>query len=479
MEDILEYVLRKGAELGAEYVEARYQSDIESQILLKNGVPEVSADAVERGVGLRVLVKGCLGFAYVNRLDRQTLRKAVSDAVSMARASTPRSPNVKMSDEKLVSGSDVKKPRIGFDSVDVSDKIALLKEADAAAVEAAEKVGVKLVSRIIEVGRWDTEKIVMNTDGGNVTYRVCRAVANYHITAYHPQRGSVQRFENLGESSGWEAVERWNLTHRMAEEAKEIGRALTYGVEPPREPVNVVLGSEIVGLVCHESCGHPGEADRMLGREAAQAGETYLKPELLGTVIGSEHVTVVDDPRLPRSFGYYLYDDECVAAGERVLIQRGVLTGLLHNRETAAELQTHSNGASRSSHYNREPIVRMANTYLKPGTHTLEELVEEARNGLYIKSYQEWNIDDRRWNQRYVGVAAYMIRDGELAEMVRDPVVDLTTKGLWSSVAAVGDDLSFYAGYCGKGDPMQGIPVWFGGPSILLNNVRVGVRRTA
>jgi TldD protein len=185
MEDILEYVLRKGAELGAEYVEARYQSDIESQILLKNGVPEVSADAVERGVGLRVLVKGCLGFAYVNRLDRQTLRKAVSDAVSMARASTPRSPNVKMSDEKLVSGSDVKKPRIGFDSVDVSDKIALLKEADAAAVEAAEKVGVKLVSRIIEVGRWDTEKIVMNTDGGNVTYRVCRAVANYHITAYH------------------------------------------------------------------------------------------------------------------------------------------------------------------------------------------------------------------------------------------------------------------------------------------------------
>jgi TldD protein len=78
-----------------------------------------------------------------------------------------------------------------------------------------------------------------------------------------------------------------------------------------------------------------------------------------------------------------------------------------------------------------------------------------------------------------VGVAAYMIRDGELAEMVRDPVVDLTTKGLWSSVAAVGDDLSFYAGYCGKGDPMQGIPVWFGGPSILLNNVRVGVRRTA
>ncbi|MEM4298276.1 MAG: metallopeptidase TldD-related protein, partial [Nitrososphaerota archaeon] len=136
-----------------------------------------------------------------------------------------------------------------------------------------------------------------------------------------------------------------------------------------------------------------------------------------------------------------------------------------------------SNGASRASYYDREPIVRMANTYMRPGDYGLEELLESAGDGLYIRSYQEWNIDDKRWNQRYVGVVAYRIRGGELAEMVRDPVVDLTTKGLFSSVAAVGRDLSFSAGYCGKGDPMQGIPVWFGGPSILLKNVRVGVRR--
>ncbi|MEM4344049.1 MAG: metallopeptidase TldD-related protein, partial [Candidatus Caldarchaeum sp.] len=147
-----------------------------------------------------------------------------------------------------------------------------------------------------------------------------------------------------------------------------------------------------------------------------------------------------------------------------------------HNRETAADLNTHSNGASRSSMYNREPIVRMANTYLKPGDHSLEELFELAGNGVYIKSYQEWNIDDRRWNQRYVGVVAYLIRNGRLAEMVRNPILDLTTKGLWSSVDAVGKDLGFYAGYCGKGDPMQGIPVWFGGPSVLLRNVRLGTR---
>ncbi|MCS6783858.1 MAG: TldD/PmbA family protein [Candidatus Caldarchaeum sp.] len=479
MEDLLQYVLKRGADLGASYVEARYQHDHQSQIVLKNGVAEVSADVVEKGIGLRLLYRGSLGFAFVNKLDRASVRKAVDTAFSMAKSASRLSQNIRMSDEKLVSASDIRKPRIKYEDVDTSDKIELLKEADDAAVAAAETLGVKLVSRFIEVGEWSTEKHVLNTDGGDVKFRVSRVTANYLITGFHQQRGAVQRFENLGESSGWEAVERWNLPERMASEARDISKALLKGVEPPKEPVDVVLGSEIVGLVCHESCGHPGEADRMLGREAAQAGETYIKAELLGTRIGSEHVTVVDDPRLPRSFGYYLYDDEAVAASERVLIDKGVLSGLLHNRETAAELGTHSNGASRANGYNKEPIVRMANTYLKPGDHSLEELFETMRDGVYIKSYQEWNIDDRRWNQRYVGVVAYRVRDGRLAEMIRDPVLDLTTKGLWSSVAAVGDDLEFYAGYCGKGDPMQGIPVWFGGPSVLLKNVRLGVRRPA
>ncbi|MEM1943222.1 MAG: TldD/PmbA family protein [Candidatus Caldarchaeum sp.] len=476
MDDLLDLILRKGGELGASYVEARFQADYSSEILLKNGVPEVSADSVEKGIGLRVLVDGSLGFAYVNRLERALVRKAVVEAISAARASARGSQKIRMSDEKLASASDFKKPRIKYEDVAVEDKIEYLKEADSNAVATAEKHGVKLVSRIITVGRWDMEKHVVNSDGGDVRYRACRAVCNYIITAYSPQKGSVQRFENLGETAGWEAVERWDLPGRVGAEAGDISQALTKSVAPPKEPCNVVLGSEIVGLVCHESCGHPGEADRMLGREAAQAGETYVKPELLGTRIGSDRVTVVDDPRLPRSFGYYLYDDECVPAVERVLIDSGVLNELLHNRETAADLNTHSNGASRSSMYNREPIVRMANTYLKPGDHSLEELFELAGNGVYIKSYQEWNIDDRRWNQRYVGVVAYLIRNGRLAEMVRNPVLDLTTKGLWSSVDAVGKDLGFYAGYCGKGDPMQGIPVWFGGPSVLLRSVRLGTR---
>jgi TldD protein len=116
----------------------------------------------------------------------------------------------------------------------------------------------------------------------------------------------------------------------------------------------------------------------------------------------------------------------------------------------------------------------MANTYMEPGDYKFDELLEDIKFGIYIKNFTEWNIDDRRFNQRYVGLESYIIENGELKDMVRNPVIEMTTVGLFSSVDAVGSDLDFWAATCGKGDPMQGVPVWTGGPSIRLRNVNLG-----
>ena len=124
--------------------------------------------------------------------------------------------------------------------------------------------------------------------------------------------------------------------------------------------------------------------------------------------------------------------------------------------------------------FDREPIVRMSNTFVEKGDHQIDELIEDVKNGLYIKNFTEWNIDDRRYNQRYVGLETYRIENGELKGMVRNPVLEITTTGLWSSVDAVGKEVEYFSGYCGKGDPMQGIPVWMGGPPIRLRNVKMG-----
>jgi len=474
VEDLLIYALRTASRLGASYAEARFEEHVDETLVMRDGMVDVSARSVSRGVGIRVLYGKALGFSSTGEVTRRGLVAAAKRAITLAKASSRLvSRGVTLSEEKMERARVVVRPRVGFEGVAVEDRVEALRSADAAIVEAAGRRGVKAVSRLFELSLTRLRKHVVNTDGADV-YLEKPVTALHCIFGLHGDGRYLQRFINLGESRGWEAVERWRLDEAMLEEAGVVSEAVRSAVEPPEGVMDVVLGPEIVGLVCHESAGHPGEADRMLGREAAQAGETYITREHIGSRIGSEQVTIVDDPTLQGSFGYYVYDDEGVKASERVLIERGVIKGLLHNRETGPEFGVNSNASARASNYNREPIVRMANTYMKPGDHTLDELVEDVKHGVYVKSYMEWNIDDRRWNQRYVGVEAYLIRDGKLGPMVFQPVIELTTQALYSSIDALGEDLRFFAGYCGKGDPMQGIPVWLGGPSARLRGIRLG-----
>ncbi|MCX8170593.1 MAG: TldD/PmbA family protein [Candidatus Bathyarchaeota archaeon] len=475
MEDTALFIVDKAREMGAEYAEARLQIDLRESIIVKNGVLEASVFEESRGVGIRVLVDGALGFASINSFRRDNVEKALKHALKIARSSSKLvRRKISMGRGDLGYGKFEVKPRVDFKNVDLDSRVNLLKEADEQSVHAASAGNVKAPSRIITLDTWITEKIVLTSDGANVYSVTPRAALFTLITVFHPQKGTVQRYLNLGETGGWELVERWNLPKIFYDETYTLSRILTEAVKPPRDEMDVVLGPEVVGIVSHESCGHPSEADRILGREAAQAGETFLKSDSIGLKVGSPYVNVVDDPTLKGSFGFYLYDDEGVKARRRILIKEGAVNEFLHNRETASVFNVESNGSSRSAAYNREPIIRMANTFFLPGDYTEEEILEEVKDGLYIKNFMEWNIDDRRFNQRYVGLEAYKIENGELKNMVRNPVLEITTTGLWSSVDAASKKLEFQAAYCGKGDPMQGIPVWTGGPHIRLRKVRIG-----
>jgi len=468
----LEFCVNYASDLGAEYAEARFQFDIIESIILKNHVPEASLFHEKSGISVRVVYKNSLGFASTDKISKIEARNAAKRAFKIAKAAAKvLVRGVSIGEGELGKEKVVIKPRIDFSCVDLDSKIQLLMEADERAEEAAEQAGAELPARMFTLDTHNTEKIVMTSDGANVSSTVPRAALFAFLTAYDSQKGTIQRYLNLGEAAGWEAVERWNLPRLMWDEAQSLAKTLKEAVSPPKGKMDVVLGPEVIGIVSHESSGHPGEADRILGREAAQAGETYLEMDSAGMRVGSSLVNVVDDPTVKGSFGFYLFDDEGVKARKRTLIKEGVVNEFLQNRETASIFGVQSNGASRSVAYDREPIVRMANTYLEPGDYSVDELIEEVKEGVYIKNFMEWNIDDRRFNQRYVGLEAYRIENGELKERVRNPVLEITTAGLWSAVDAVGKDLEFQAAYCGKGDPMQGIPVWTGGPHTCLRQI--------
>ena len=474
MDDLTRFALDYASGLGVEYAEARFQSDIKETITLKNGVVEASQKEEKRGISIRLIANTSLGFASTNTLTKRSVKTATRQAYKAASAASKAiAEGVSMGRGELGDKRIEVKPRIQFSNIGIESRVQLLTEADDQTQAQPVKAKTRIPSRILRLDTWNTEKIVMTSDGATILSTTPRVALFTLLTAHHPQRGTVQRSFNLGGTGGWEIVQDWSLPQLFADEARSLSKVLLEAEKTPEGETDLVLGPEVIGLVSHESSGHPGEADRILGREAAQAGETYLNTDSVGLRVGSAHVNVVDDPTLEGSFGFYKYDEEGVKAKKRTLIKEGVINEFLQNRETASVFAVESNGSARAVAYNREPIVRMANTYLEPGDYAREELFEETKEAVFIKNFMEWNIDDRRFNQRYVGLEAYRIERGELKEMVKNPILEVTTPGLWMAVDAVAEDLEFQAAYCGKGDPMQGIPVWIGGPHVRLRKVRI------
>ena len=132
-----------------------------------------------------------------------------------------------------------------------------------------------------------------------------------------------------------------------------------------------------------------------------------------------------------------------------------------------------SNASSRATSYSVEPLIRMANTYLSPGDYKDEELIEGIKLGVLIKNFTEWNIDDLRLNQKYVGNEAYLIKNGRLSNPVKQPAIEITTPALWKSIDAISKRIELHSASCGKGEPQQGIPVFHGGPAMRIRNISV------
>jgi TldD protein len=478
-EDLLASAIDLAQKLGAEYAEARLHRTKEIGCLLRNGVPEPATMGNFYGIGIRIIHSGSLAFSATNDISKENVRDIVESSVKRAKASSSLLKHrIILSEEKAIRVDWRAEERKSVENIGLEELLSLLKDIDLLIKDG--RKGVAFQNRLLLSSILLEEKIYMNSNGAMMRSRVPRVgFHSYITTSYQGKIATItipSGYSQLGESGGWEVIDRLKIFDYVQNEAENLALVVKNEQKPPRETMDVVLGPQVVGIIAHESAGHPGEADRILGREAAQAGESYLKRNDLGIKIGSKEAYVSDDPTIPHSNGFYLYDDEGVPARKRNLIKAGVIYEFLHNRVTAREFGISSNGSSRAVSYDREPIVRMGNTFVEPGDYSLEELLEDIRFGVYIKSFMEWNIDDKRFNQRYVGLEAYLIEKGEIKGMIKNPVLEITTPKLWISVDARGKEIEFVAATCGKGDPMQGAPVWTGGPNMRLRGIRIGGR---
>ncbi len=463
---LVDFAVDYAREKGASYAEARYEHQIEEQFILKNSVLDALYHGEDSGIGVRVLAKGGLGFAATNAMTRTDVKALVEDAVKIAKAAHRKDPISFAPEEPVVTNWSVPQ-RKKLSDVPVEDKIEEILHVDREVMA----LKFKLVARYFQQANKQIDKYFVNSEGSKIRSFSPRVRMFYFLTLQH--NGSAeQTSQNYGWSGGWEAMDELRMRERVIEEAKSMQNSLEHGKKSPEGKMDLVAGPQVTGIASHESCGHPTEADRVLGREASQAGKSFITPASVGQRVGSPVVNVCDDPTMEHGIAYYAYDDEGVKARRRYLYKEGIINEFLQNRETAAILGTRSNGAARATTYNVEAIVRMANTFVEPKDWGVDEMVEGVKFGVYMKSFMEWNIDDKRYNGKYVGREAYLIENGKVTTPVRKTVIELTTPTFWGAVDAVGKDLEiFHAGFCGKSDPGQALDAALGGPTMRLRNV--------
>ncbi|MUM65757.1 TldD/PmbA family protein [Acidianus infernus] len=412
------------------------------------------------GYSIRAYDKGILYFSSSSDPENLELKKIQGEGWE------------ELEDEEVFSGKYEVKQIKPFDLVPIDEKIKYFKDL----YERVKSLDIKskLVNFNILYSESVEEKRIMFKDGSKVEGFVPRINVVYSFVLKYMDKTVTVHSDEFGASGGLELLDSWKIGDKLEEKMKEVDRVLTKGKTPREGRTDIVLSSLLAGIMAHESVGHPFEADRVLGREGAQAGLSYLK-DINTRKIGSNAVSVIDDPTLPNSNGFFLIDDEGVKARAKYLIKDGEINELLQDRFSSPKFKTKSNGSARAMSFDREPIIRMSNTFFQPGDMSFKELIEDVKEGVYFKSYMEWNIDDMRLGERYVGLEAYEIKNREIGDPLLFPVLEGKTTEFLPAVDAADRELKFYAGICGKGDPDQAIPVWLGGPDLRLRNVRVKV----
>jgi len=308
-----------------------------------------------------------------------------------------------------------------------------------------------------------TEYWYANSEG-TLLYEL-RPEVTLSAVAVARDQGTIERaLESLGRRAGWEAVQ-----GREAQFLAAADRAIALLAAPRVRggTYPVVLDPKLAGVFVHEAFGHLSEADFVY--ENAEAREMMT----LGRRFGGPELTIGDDGSAAALRGTLPYDDEGTPTRNTVLVQNGVLVGRLHSRETAARLGEAPTGNARALSFRHPPIVRMTNTYIANGRGTRDDLLRDIKLGIYACDAQggQTYLEDFSFTAGH----GYMIRDGQLAELVKDVVVAGNLFQTLDRIDRIAGDFQWneLGGGCGKGGQMP-LPVTEGAPHVRISEALVG-----
>lgn len=427
-------------------------------VRIEGGAIVRAAQDRRRGLAVRLLTRsGKTRIATSTAVDAGTahaLAEELASAAALAGEGAAPPPAVERAPLRHLASALVRP-----EQVELSARIDLARLAER--VARGVSTDVREVSVTVRDGLRSTA--IAGSDGRRVFGEQLRAVAAVEVIA---SSGGVTQsaFEACGGTGGLELLSE-AAVEAAARAAAERAVRMLRARPAPAGVMAVVLAAEAGGTFVHEAVGHSLEADIVLDGMSALG-------ERVGEVVASPLISVVDDATLAGKNGSFSTDDEGTPAERTVLIDRGVLTGLLHDERTALVMGARSSGKGRRESFRDRPIVRMSNTMILPGAEDPAAIVRETGRGLYVVRMGGGEVDTVTGQFVFEVNEAYLIEAGVIGEPVRGATLTGDATEILASIDRVGSDLGFGIGTCGKDG--QDVPVSDAEPTLRIPELIVG-----
>jgi len=459
----LRAVLSLALSSGGEFAEIFMEHSTYDFINMEEDIIKETAEAVGLGLGIRVVRGDRTGFGYTNDLSMDKVRKTAQTAAAIARgkAAHPLMPPPLRDRTSRASRYLVRRPA---DKASLAEKIGLVREA----YDAARFFDPRIVK--VKVHHSDSLVHICIANSEGLLVRDTRPMVKLACVAISEDGGKRESgYWGSGGRVGLEFFRDVRAPREIGEEAAREAIVLLGAVDPPAGEMPIVLAPGHSGVLIHEAVGHLLEAD--FNRK-----KTSIFWNKMGKRIGSDLVTIYDDPTIPSYRGSYNIDDEGTAPRRTLLIERGVVRGLLQDKLSARLMGGAAlTGHGRRQDYSHWPIPRMSNTYIAPGVDAPDDILRSVRKGFYVASLSGGQVEDSGKFTFSVSLG-YLIEDGQMTAPVKQATLIGTNIDILQKIDRVGGDLAFglQTGTCSKDG--QDVPVTDGCPTLRIAGMTVGGR---
>ncbi|WP_405402869.1 metalloprotease TldD [Paracoccus sp. Ld10] len=447
----------RDAVAGADDGELFLERSQHESLVFDDGRLRNSSFSAGRGFGLRAVLGEVTGYAHSTDLSAAALRRAAETArLAVGRGGGTAAMEPAMRPVNLYPAID---PAEG---ISIARRIALLREIDAF----ARALDPRVVQVTISMGSSLQEVAILRPEGGLATDIRPMARLNVAVIVENNDRresgsaggGGRHRLEQLMAPDHWQG---------LVDEALRIALVNLRSVPAPAGVMDVVLGPGWPGILLHEAVGHGLEGDFNRKKASAFAG-------LMGQRVAAPGVTVVDDGTIAGRRGSINIDDEGTPPARNVLIEDGILTGYMQDRQNARLMGVEPTGNGRRESFANVPMPRMTNTFMPGGDADPAAILAELRDGIYAVGFGGGQVDITNGKFVFSCTEAYRVRNGVVGDPIRGATLIGDGATALQQIRAIGNDMALDPGIGNCGKQGQWVPVGVGQPTLMIGGLTVG-----